>query len=135
MVGIGGGAPSFEHDIRLGDVGVSRPGKNDGGVIQYRYDYGRTVQEGRFIHSGTLNSPPAFLLNAVSALQEEYVPCPAIKSCSVCFPWTHTSLLDSSTHIKVGRTTAENLLAESGAPRAHGMLPWPGAPSAIEDIK
>src|SRR5947207_1086722 len=46
MVGIGGGVPSEKHDIRLGDVVVSNPGKNDGGVIQY--DSGRTVAEGRF---------------------------------------------------------------------------------------
>lgn len=67
MVGIGGGAPSPEHDIRLGDVVVSRPGKNDAGVIQY--DFGRTIEAGRFVRSGTLNAPPAILLNAVSALQ------------------------------------------------------------------
>ncbi|KAF2463341.1 purine and uridine phosphorylase [Lindgomyces ingoldianus] len=70
MVGIGGGAPSRENDIRLGDVVVSRPGKSDGGVIQY--DFGRTIAEGRFIRSGTLNAPPAALLNAVSALQARY---------------------------------------------------------------
>ncbi|KAI4599632.1 hypothetical protein KJ359_001729 [Pestalotiopsis sp. 9143b] len=33
MVGIGGGAPSVDHDIRLGDVVVSSPGPSSGGVF------------------------------------------------------------------------------------------------------
>ncbi|KIL93604.1 hypothetical protein FAVG1_03586 [Fusarium avenaceum] len=37
MVGIGGGAPSANHDIRLGDVIVSARGKGRGGVFQYNY--------------------------------------------------------------------------------------------------
>lgn len=37
MVGIGGGVPSEQHDIRLGDVVVSNPGKHDGGVIKLTY--------------------------------------------------------------------------------------------------
>ncbi|KAH7182224.1 pfs domain-containing protein [Fusarium sp. MPI-SDFR-AT-0072] len=39
MVGIGGGIPSKQHDIRLGDVAVSEPDGQGGGVIQY--DLGR----------------------------------------------------------------------------------------------
>ena len=70
MVGIGGGVPSEEHDIRLGDVVVSNPGKNDGGVIQY--DSGRTVAEGRFVRSGLLNAPPNVLLTAVSTLRARH---------------------------------------------------------------
>jgi nucleoside phosphorylase len=67
IVGIGGGVPSEEHDIRLGDVVVSSPGKHSGGVIQY--DFGRTVADGRFVHNGSLNAPPTFLLTAVSTLK------------------------------------------------------------------
>ncbi|KAH6657082.1 hypothetical protein BKA67DRAFT_554203 [Truncatella angustata] len=37
MVGIGGGAPSLKHDIRLGDIVVSSPGYGTGGVLQYDY--------------------------------------------------------------------------------------------------
>jgi nucleoside phosphorylase len=70
MVGIGGGVPSEEHDIRLGDVVVSKPGKQDGGLIQY--DFGRTVAEGRFVCNGSLNAPPPLLLNAVNALQARH---------------------------------------------------------------
>jgi nucleoside phosphorylase len=67
MVGIGGGVPSKEHDIRLGDVVVSIPGKLDGGVIQH--DFGRTIAEGRFVRNSSLNAPPLVLLNAVNTLQ------------------------------------------------------------------
>jgi nucleoside phosphorylase len=70
MVGIGGGVPSEEHDIRLGDVVVSNPGKYNGGVIQY--DYGRTVTNGRFVHNGSLNAPPTVLLTAVSTLKARH---------------------------------------------------------------
>ncbi|GAQ11855.1 hypothetical protein ALT_9176 [Aspergillus lentulus] len=47
MVGIGGGVPGRENDIRLGDVVVSKPGPNHNGVIQY--DYGKAVQGGKFV--------------------------------------------------------------------------------------
>src|SRR6266516_7806846 len=46
MVGIGGGVPSQDNDIRLGDVVVSKPTETFGGVIQY--DFGKTVQDGNF---------------------------------------------------------------------------------------
>lgn len=42
MVGIGGGVPSEEEDIRLGDAVVSRPHKVHGGVVQY--DIGKATQ-------------------------------------------------------------------------------------------
>jgi nucleoside phosphorylase len=42
MVGIGGGAPTQKHDIRLGDIVVSAPGNGEGGVLQY--DFGKTIQ-------------------------------------------------------------------------------------------
>jgi nucleoside phosphorylase len=66
MVGIGSGVPSDQHDIRLGDVVVSKPSDTFGGVIQY--DFGKTVQQGRFVKTGSLNKPPDVLLNARSAL-------------------------------------------------------------------
>ncbi|KAJ5721416.1 uncharacterized protein N7483_009350 [Penicillium malachiteum] len=70
MVGIGGGVPSGSADIRLGDVVVSKPTTNLGGVIQY--DYGKTVAGGRFERTGVLNKPPPVLLTAVSRLQAEH---------------------------------------------------------------
>jgi hypothetical protein len=57
---------SKEHDVRLGDVVVSKPTDTSGGVI--KYDFGKTVQVGRFRRTGLLNKPPAVLLGAVTAL-------------------------------------------------------------------
>lgn len=71
MVGIGGGVPSQEHDIRLGDVVVSKPSGMYGGVIQY--DFGKTVQEGRFTRNGSLKRPPDVLLTAISSLEAEHM--------------------------------------------------------------
>ncbi|KAL2802425.1 hypothetical protein BJX63DRAFT_437901 [Aspergillus granulosus] len=71
MVGIGGGVPSESHDIRLGDVVVSKPGKKHGGVIQY--DYGQAVQGGQFDQTGILNQPPQALLTHMSRLESNHI--------------------------------------------------------------
>ncbi|KAK6527260.1 hypothetical protein TWF281_010448 [Arthrobotrys megalospora] len=70
MVGIGGGIPSASHDIRLGDIVVSKPENNLGGVVQY--DLGKTVKEGHFERSGSLNKPPQLLLNAIAGLKASH---------------------------------------------------------------
>ncbi|KAF3937334.1 hypothetical protein ABW19_dt0203269 [Dactylella cylindrospora] len=70
MVGIGGGVPSDEIDIRLGDVVVSVPSGRYGGIVQY--DFGKTIKEGKFCPIGTLNKPPSILLNAVQQLQSTH---------------------------------------------------------------
>jgi nucleoside phosphorylase len=70
MVGVGGGVPSEGHDIRLGDVVVSKPSGQFGGVVQY--DFGKTVESGLFERTGSLNAPPRVLLNAVNALMARY---------------------------------------------------------------
>lgn len=70
MVGIGGGVPSEEADIRLGDVVVSKPQSTYGGVVQY--DFGKTTSSG-FTRTGSLNSPPDVLLNAVGNLQAKHM--------------------------------------------------------------
>ncbi|KAH6889275.1 Pfs, NB-ARC and ankyrin domain protein [Thelonectria olida] len=62
MVGIGGGAPSPKHDIRLGDVVVSQPQNGMGGVFQY--DFGKTIQGQTFHTTGHLNQPPTILRTA-----------------------------------------------------------------------
>jgi nucleoside phosphorylase len=67
MVGIGGGVPSEEHDIRLGDVVVSQPSSHYGGVIQY--DLGKALPGGKFQLIGSLNKPPRAIMTAVSAVQ------------------------------------------------------------------
>ena len=70
MVGIGGGAPSSKHDIRLGDVVVSAPRDGQGGVFQY--DFGKTIQAQQFQHTKFLDQPPALLRSAVSDLRARY---------------------------------------------------------------
>ncbi|KAL2802838.1 nucleoside phosphorylase domain-containing protein [Aspergillus granulosus] len=71
MVGIGGGVPSADNDIRLGDVIVSNPQGSFGGVIQY--DYGKAVKNGRFQRTGALNKPPSVVLTAISELQSNHM--------------------------------------------------------------
>ena len=71
MVGVGGGAPSAENDIRLGDVVISNPDWTSGGMIHY--DFGKTVQEDRFVRIASLNRPPDVLLNAMSTLQANHL--------------------------------------------------------------
>lgn len=66
MVGIGGGIPTAESDIRLGDIVVSQPEGNFGGVVQY--DFGKATSAG-FRRMGVLNSPPSILLSALSTIQ------------------------------------------------------------------
>ncbi|KAH7187043.1 ankyrin repeat-containing domain protein [Fusarium oxysporum] len=70
MVGIGGGAPTPEHDIRLGDVVVSASGHGKGGVFQY--DFGKAVQGQEFQETGFLNQPPTILRAAVHGLLTQY---------------------------------------------------------------
>ncbi|EED20910.1 G-protein beta WD-40 repeats containing protein, putative [Talaromyces stipitatus ATCC 10500] len=70
MVGIGGGAPSRKHDIRLGDIVVSAPCDGEGGVFQY--DFGKTIQELAFRHTRFLNQPPTILRTAVTGIQAQH---------------------------------------------------------------
>jgi nucleoside phosphorylase len=70
MVGIGGGAPSQKHDIRLGDIVVSASRDGKGGVFQY--DFGKMVQDQSFRPMGFLNQPPTVLRTAVSGLKAQY---------------------------------------------------------------
>jgi nucleoside phosphorylase len=70
MVGIGGGVPSEEKDIRLGDVVVSKQNGTHGGVVQY--DFGRTTPDG-FERTGSLNTPPTVLRNAIANVQAKQI--------------------------------------------------------------
>ncbi|KAH7128714.1 hypothetical protein B0J11DRAFT_277234 [Dendryphion nanum] len=67
MVGVGGGVPSAEVDIRLGDVAISQPHNQHGGVVQY--DYGKTGKDGHMTRTGSLSPPPKALLSVVSQLR------------------------------------------------------------------
>ncbi|KAI0616520.1 Pfs Nucleoside phosphorylase [Pyrenophora tritici-repentis] len=66
MVGIGGGVPSTEADVRLGDVVVSQPCGKFAGVIQY--DMGKPTPSG-FERTGSMNTPPQILLAAVARVR------------------------------------------------------------------
>jgi nucleoside phosphorylase len=70
MVGIGGGAPSPNHDIRLGDIIVSSTSNGKGGVFQY--DFGKTIQGQEFQETGFLNQPPTVLRAAVNGLMAQF---------------------------------------------------------------
>ncbi|KAK4082913.1 uncharacterized protein Triagg1_1803 [Trichoderma aggressivum f. europaeum] len=92
MVGIGGGAPGKpsddpRDDIRLGDVVVSCPTVDSGnesglsvplfwtngipgGVLQY--DFGKTMREGKFVQTGTLNKTHIELRTGISVLRARH---------------------------------------------------------------
>lgn len=70
MVGIGGGAPTPQRDIRLGDVVVAVPYKACGGVVQY--DSGKCHPDGRFERTGYLNASPDALLSVVRQVRRLY---------------------------------------------------------------
>ncbi|KAL3467558.1 hypothetical protein BJX64DRAFT_299707 [Aspergillus heterothallicus] len=70
MVGIGGGVPRKNTDIRLGDVVVSMPNMSSGEVVQY--DFGKALRDEFFQPTGSLNKPPQFLLTALSQLRSNH---------------------------------------------------------------
>ncbi|EWC44494.1 hypothetical protein DRE_06762 [Drechslerella stenobrocha 248] len=65
FVGIGGGVPNGNHDIRLGDVVVSKPDGQHNGVIQY--DLGKQTEDG-FTPKGILVPQPSTLVLVVDAI-------------------------------------------------------------------
>lgn len=69
LVGTGGGVPSDKHDIRLGDVVISMPEGQYGGVVQY--DLGKAY-DAEFRHKGFLLPPPTQLRNAVWLMQSNH---------------------------------------------------------------
>ncbi|KAL7931790.1 hypothetical protein V8C35DRAFT_329459 [Trichoderma chlorosporum] len=69
LVGIGGGVPTY-LDIRLGDIVVSHPSGQYGGVIQY--DFGKTLSQGRSMPTFIQARPPQILLTAISRLQANH---------------------------------------------------------------
>ncbi|RSL95640.1 hypothetical protein CDV31_013809 [Fusarium ambrosium] len=70
LVGIGGGIPRPGRDIRLGDIVVSQPDGQNGGVVQY--DLGKAKINETWERKGSLNMPPPVLLNALGKLQAEH---------------------------------------------------------------
>ncbi|KAL2862415.1 nucleoside phosphorylase domain-containing protein [Aspergillus lucknowensis] len=73
LVGIAGGCPNprdQDKDIRLGDVVVSRPRKEHGGVLQI--DMGQRTEKDGFKIQSHLDKPPRLLRNAIAHLQNEH---------------------------------------------------------------
>jgi nucleoside phosphorylase len=72
LVGIGGGIPYPDkgRDIRLGDVAVSYPRGDSGGVVQY--DLGKQTPND-FERVGFLAKPPAVLLKGVTIIKANYM--------------------------------------------------------------
>lgn len=70
MVGIGGGAPSDNDDIRLGDVVVSTFRNGTPSVVQY--DFGKEIQHQPFQQTGYLNGPPMLVRTAITTLKRDY---------------------------------------------------------------
>src|SRR5690606_33213487 len=71
MVGVGGAVPlhsGLSHDIRLGDVVVSCPDGNNGGVVHYTK--GKMEQDG-FRCIGHMDRPPPILRSAVADLRTD----------------------------------------------------------------
>lgn len=71
LVGIGGGIPDDEQDIRLGDVVVSQPTNTFGGVVQY--DMGKCHPNGMFQRTGALRKPPPILSATVEKLKARHL--------------------------------------------------------------
>lgn len=71
LVGIGGGIPCEEADIRLGDVVVSKPSGENGGVVQF--DRGKLHSDGTFQSKEMLNRPPPVLLASLARLEVKHV--------------------------------------------------------------
>jgi len=76
MVGIGGGAPSAKHDIRLGDVVVSSPTGRTGGVIHY--EFGKNPCHGHVPESlgRMMESEDYSPRGSAQELLPRYITCP-----------------------------------------------------------
>jgi nucleoside phosphorylase len=70
LVGIGGGIPGEEDDIRLGDVVVSKPTSTFGGVVQY--NMGMATEGWLFQRTGVLSKPPVVLSARLQWLQAQH---------------------------------------------------------------
>ncbi|KLJ13058.1 hypothetical protein EMPG_11985 [Blastomyces silverae] len=66
MVGTGGGIPSANHDVRLGDIVVSCPFDKYGGMVHYD---GPEFVGGASHGPGAFNTPPGPLLVAANAMR------------------------------------------------------------------
>ncbi|CAJ0538785.1 Ff.00g067260.m01.CDS01 [Fusarium sp. VM40] len=70
MVGVGGGVPSKDNNIQLGDVVVSTPVGTYPGVV--KWDSGKITGIDKFERTGSLNMPPKSLLTALTLLRTRH---------------------------------------------------------------
>jgi nucleoside phosphorylase len=97
LVGVCSGAPSVADDVRLGDVVVSCPSHDTGGVIQFERavspnindknnnnddddSSGSSGRQGQFMRSRSLNAPLKVLLTALTRLEAEHM----LRGSSIC---------------------------------------------------
>lgn len=73
MVGVGGGAPSKDNDIRMGDVVISR--KEDGKSGVFEFDYGKKHQSKSFEYTSHLNSVPTLVMTTIAGLKSRDLEC------------------------------------------------------------
>ena len=118
LVGIGGGVPSRQADVRLGDVVVSQPGLGRGGVLQY--DFGKSTPTG-FERTGFLNAPPEILLSALAKIQATHLsqarslsshPFDTNSTVSLLSGPPSADLLFDATYIHVGGLDCESCNSE-----------------------
>lgn len=69
LLGIGGGVPSNDNDIRLGDVVVSAPTGTQSGVVEY--DLGKLTSTG-FVRKGYLAPPAKEWLNMIKIMRSDH---------------------------------------------------------------
>ncbi|KAI9782506.1 MAG: hypothetical protein M1839_004992 [Geoglossum umbratile] len=115
MVGVGGGIPSSNADIRLGDVVVSQPYMQHGGVVQH--DLGKTGPSG-FTRTDSPSAPPTILLNALAELQADQLrrrsnPSVYLGNSPKFFDFADSDLPLTKEHLKVlGIVTARQFWEE-----------------------
>ncbi len=82
LVGVGSGAPSATADIRLGDMVVSTPSGDAGGVVQYECTTaaasatshsGSSSSSTKIVRSRCLNMPPVVLRTALTSQQAQHM--------------------------------------------------------------
>ena len=115
VVGLGGGVPSGESDVRLGDIVVGKPTKRFGGVLHW--DLGRSDGHGDFHYARILAKPLQLFLAATAKLQVNHlmgdcqIPTHLLKAfakyphmSNYTFPGQEHDLLFNAeyTHVEIG---------------------------------
>lgn len=132
LVGIGGGVPSADHDIRLGDVVVSHPNGPHPAVLQY--DMGKTLEGGEFQLTGAMRPPPRLLMKAISKLKStpnpealslgRYLESIGNTRSAYRFPGRHMDLLFAPDSWHIEGADCRNCTGQVERPSRHSDQPW-----------